>query len=179
MRELQQVVKRCGASLARLEHGELRVDVNVSVTQDGEARERVELKNLNSLRAVRLACDFELRRQAQVYENGDTVQRETLGWNGSATYVMRDKGRRGRVPLLAGAGPASSSINRGARAVRSRQLEETTPRAARRRCVAAGVDRKPRVYSSTATSTRSCWRLLKGAPTLQHVPSGCSARSPL
>ena len=40
--------------------------MNVSVTQDGEARERVELKNLNSLRAVRLACDFELRRQARV-----------------------------------------------------------------------------------------------------------------
>ena len=140
VRELQQVVKRCGASLARLEHGELRVDVNVSVTRDGEARERVELKNLNSLRAVRLACDFELRRQALLYENGDTVQRETLGWNGSSTYVMRDKGGAAEyrfspepdlppLPLTA----ALAQLDRV-------QIEETTPRAARRRCVAVGLD---------------------------------------
>ena len=140
VRELQQVVKRCGASLARLEHGEMRVDVNVSVTQDGEARERVELKNLNSLRAVRLACDFELQRQALLYENGDTVQRETLGWNGSATYVMRDKGGAAEyrfspepdLPPL----PLAEALAQLDRV----HIEETTPRAARRRCVAAGVD---------------------------------------
>ena len=140
VRELQQVVKRCGASLARLEHGELRVDVNVSVTQDGEARERVELKNLNSLKAVRLACDFELRRQAQVYENGDTVQRETLGWNGSATYVMRDKGGAAEYRFSPEPDLPPRDLGDALARLDHDELRNTTPRAARRRCVAAGVD---------------------------------------
>ena len=68
------------------------------------------------------------------------MQRETLGWNGSSTYVMRDKGGAAEyrfspepdlppLPLT----EALSKLNRV-------HIEETTPRAARSRCVAAGVD---------------------------------------
>ena len=164
--------------LACLEHGELRVDVNVSVTQDGEARERVELKNLNSLKAVRLACDFELRRQAQVYENGDTVQRETLGWNGSATYVMRDKGGAAEYRFSPEPDLPPLPLTEALAQLDRVQIEETTPRAVRRRCVAAGLDHE--------TAGRLVDRdldaflleaLVCGADAA--VPSGCSARSPL
>ena len=59
VREVRSLLARCGASDGRMEDGSLRVDVNVSVSRAGDAglREKAEIKNLNSLRAVRAARD--------------------------------------------------------------------------------------------------------------------------
>lgn len=140
VRELQQIMKRCGASNARLEHGELRVDVNVSVTRAGEVRERVELKNLNSLRAVRLACDFELQRQAKVYEGGGAVTRDTRAWDGRATYVMREKGGAAEYRFAPEPDLPPRPLAAELAGLDYAEILATTPRAARLQCVAVGVD---------------------------------------
>ena len=75
-----------------------------------------------------------------MYENGDTVQRETLGWNGSATYVMRDKGGAAEYRFSPEPDLPPLPLTEALAQLDRVQIEETTPRAARRRCVAAGVD---------------------------------------
>ena len=75
-----------------------------------------------------------------MYENGDTVQRETLGWNGSSTYVMRDKGGAAEYRFSPEPDLPPLPLTEALAQLDRVQIEETTPRAARRRCVAAGVD---------------------------------------
>ncbi|KAJ8611323.1 hypothetical protein CTAYLR_006616 [Chrysophaeum taylorii] len=91
-REIQRVLRRAGASEARFEEGSMRVDVNVSVRDDDHLRPKVEVKNLNSLRAVRAACDYEARRQAEIYDAGGVVAQETRSWDGGETVRSRAKG---------------------------------------------------------------------------------------
>ena len=62
--------------------------------KDGEAdlREKVEVKNLNSFKAVRLACDYEYERQAALWESGQAVAPETRSWDGKRTALTRVTG---------------------------------------------------------------------------------------
>ena len=66
-RELQRTLQRVGASDGDMAAGSFRVDVNVSVAKDGDValREKVEIKNLNSFKAVRGAVDHEVERQGR------------------------------------------------------------------------------------------------------------------
>ncbi|EGB03184.1 hypothetical protein AURANDRAFT_34352, partial [Aureococcus anophagefferens] len=93
-RELQRTLQRVGASDGDMAAGSFRVDVNVSVAKDGDValREKVEIKNLNSFRAVRGAVDHEVERQGRAYDAGETVLPETRSWDGKKTAVLRAKG---------------------------------------------------------------------------------------
>lgn len=93
-REIQRILRASGASEARFEDGSMRIDVNISVRPQHEAelRPKIEIKNLNSLKAVRQACDYEATRQADAYEAGHEVVPETRNWDGAATRRSRDKG---------------------------------------------------------------------------------------
>ncbi|KAJ1457669.1 Aspartyl/glutamyl-tRNA amidotransferase subunit B, partial [Pelagophyceae sp. CCMP2097] len=95
-RELQLVLQRAHASEAKLEDGSLRLDVNVSVRLEGETelRQRVELKNMNSLRSLRMAVEYELRRQSKLHEAGEAVLPETRQWDAETgkTVSLRAKG---------------------------------------------------------------------------------------
>jgi len=90
------VLEFTGASDADMEKGNLRCDVNVSVRRPGEAlRTKVELKNLNSLRSVAAAVEFEVVRQVSAYEAGrvhDVVQ-ETRAFDADkgTTRTLRSK----------------------------------------------------------------------------------------
>jgi aspartyl-tRNA(Asn)/glutamyl-tRNA(Gln) amidotransferase subunit B len=66
-----------------MEEGSLRCDVNVSLRAAGSQTlgTRVEIKNLNSFRAVRMALDYEIQRQQQVLQEGGAVVQETRLWN--------------------------------------------------------------------------------------------------
>lgn len=68
---------------ARMEQGSMRVDVNISIMPVGstEFGTRAELKNLNSLKAIGRAIEYEINRQAEILDNGGTVVQETRRYN--------------------------------------------------------------------------------------------------
>lgn len=80
--ELQLLLKYLGASDANMEKGEMRVEANVSISTDPKILgKKVEVKNLNSFRAVEDAINFELARHKVLLEEGKEVIQETRGWN--------------------------------------------------------------------------------------------------
>jgi len=94
LRHLALLLRTIGASDASAELGQLRCDVNISVA--GEERAlgtRVEIKNLNSPRFVRLAIEAEFERQVKLLESGRPVLHETRSWNENrgVTESMRSK----------------------------------------------------------------------------------------
>lgn len=76
-----------------LTEGALRVDANVSISNDDQLGTRTEIKNLGSIRAVQLAVDYEIRRQLNLLKNGKEILNETRGWDSvtNKTISMRDK----------------------------------------------------------------------------------------
>jgi aspartyl-tRNA(Asn)/glutamyl-tRNA(Gln) amidotransferase subunit B len=93
--ELRSILVATGVSDARMEEGSLRVDANVSVRREDDAAfgTRCEVKNLNSLRSLGRAIEFEVRRQIDVVEGGGRVVQETRHWDESTgrTSSLRSK----------------------------------------------------------------------------------------
>ena len=93
--ELRLVMKTIGASDAEMENGQMRVEANVSIRPIGREAfgTRVEVKNMNSMKAVERAIAYEIERQAQVIDGGGAVHMETRGWDdpSQSTYHMRPK----------------------------------------------------------------------------------------
>lgn len=92
--ELQLLLKTLGVSDANMEKGEMRVEANISVSQDSNVfGTKVEVKNLNSFKAVEKAIDFEVARHIQVLESGGTLIQETRGWDEHTekTFSQRTK----------------------------------------------------------------------------------------
>jgi aspartyl-tRNA(Asn)/glutamyl-tRNA(Gln) amidotransferase subunit B len=78
---LRQILMYIGVNDGNLQEGSLRADVNVSLRSvDGEYGTKVEIKNLNSFRAVQRALEYEIERQRQVLEAGGAIEQETRGW---------------------------------------------------------------------------------------------------
>jgi aspartyl-tRNA(Asn)/glutamyl-tRNA(Gln) amidotransferase subunit B len=92
-RELQLLLRYLGASDANMEKGEMRVEANISVSKTDALGTKVEVKNLNSFRAMERAIAYEIKRHTHILESGEEVQQETLGWdeNKQATFVQRAK----------------------------------------------------------------------------------------
>lgn len=81
-RELQRILRYVGASEANMEMGQMRIEVNISVSKDpNKFGTKVEVKNINSFAAVEGAIDYEIARHIEVYENGGTIVQETRGWD--------------------------------------------------------------------------------------------------
>jgi aspartyl-tRNA(Asn)/glutamyl-tRNA(Gln) amidotransferase subunit B len=92
--ELRGILIATGASDGRMEEGSMRIDANVSVRRTGEPfGTRCEIKNLNSLRSLVHAIDFEAARQVELLEGGGTVRQETRHWdeNLGVTSTLRVK----------------------------------------------------------------------------------------
>jgi aspartyl-tRNA(Asn)/glutamyl-tRNA(Gln) amidotransferase subunit B len=93
--ELRATLKAIGVSDVKMEEGSLRVDANVSVRPAGstELGTRCEIKNLNSLKSLRDAMDFEARRQIVLLEDGEAIKQETRLWSeaDTQTHSMRSK----------------------------------------------------------------------------------------
>jgi aspartyl-tRNA(Asn)/glutamyl-tRNA(Gln) amidotransferase subunit B len=79
---LRQILMYIGVNDGNLEQGSFRCDANVSLRQRGAAElgVKVEVKNMNSFRAVQRALEFEIERQTAVLDAGGTLQQETRGW---------------------------------------------------------------------------------------------------
>ncbi len=80
---LRQLLRWIGISEADMEKGHLRCDANVSVRKKGETvlNTKTEIKNVNSIEAVRAAVEKEIERQVKEYENGGKVSAWTLEWD--------------------------------------------------------------------------------------------------
>src|SRR3989344_3071277 len=92
--ELQLIWRYLGISDADMEKGQMRVEVNISLTgKDGKWGTKVEVKNLNSIRFAADAVDYEIKRQKELLELGEKISQETRGWdeNKKATFSQRSK----------------------------------------------------------------------------------------
>ena len=94
VRKLRSILRYLGTCDGNMEEGSLRADVNVSVRRPGEEfGTRTETKNLNSLRFIQQAIDYEVARQIELIEDGGTVDQETrlFDTNIGITRTMRSK----------------------------------------------------------------------------------------
>nr|XP_020010889.1 glutamyl-tRNA(Gln) amidotransferase subunit B, mitochondrial isoform X2 [Castor canadensis] len=94
IRELQLILQALGTSQANMSEGQLRVDANISVHHPGEPLGiRTEVKNLNSIRFLAKAIDYEIQRQISELENGGKIVNETRSFDYKlgCTVPMRDK----------------------------------------------------------------------------------------
>ncbi|MEW6474883.1 MAG: Asp-tRNA(Asn)/Glu-tRNA(Gln) amidotransferase subunit GatB [Actinomycetota bacterium] len=93
--ELRSVLEAIGVSDVKMEEGSLRVDANISLRPAGSDKlgTRTEIKNMNSLRSLVRALEYEAERQAMVLESGEAVIQETRHWDEEAgrTHSLRSK----------------------------------------------------------------------------------------
>ena len=103
--KLRQILRYLGTCDGNMQNGNMRADVNVSVCPSGQYEKfrasgdfshlgtRCELKNMNSMRFIQLAIDFESRRQISILEDGGTIEQETRLYDAekNETRSMRSK----------------------------------------------------------------------------------------
>jgi len=80
---LQHIIRYLGVGTANMEEGSFRCDANISVRPKGstELTTKVEVKNMNRIRAVVRAVEYEIERQIACYESGERIIQETRGWD--------------------------------------------------------------------------------------------------
>ena len=92
--ELRAILAATGVSDAKMEEGSLRCDANVSVRRPGEPfGTRCEIKNLNSIRSLGRAIEYEARRQIAMIRDGEPIRQETRHWDegDGRTHTLRVK----------------------------------------------------------------------------------------
>jgi aspartyl-tRNA(Asn)/glutamyl-tRNA(Gln) amidotransferase subunit B len=92
--ELHLLFRYLGVSEADMEKGEMRIEANVSLSsQKGKLGTKVELKNINSFKAVKKALSYEIERQAKKLAAGQSIVQQTRGWDDEKgiTVVQRTK----------------------------------------------------------------------------------------
>ena len=92
--ELRGILLAVGASDAKMEEGSMRVDANVSVHKPGTPfGTRCEIKNVNSVRSLGRAIEYEARRQIDLIGTGEKIRQETRHWdeNDGRTHTLRSK----------------------------------------------------------------------------------------
>ncbi len=80
--KLHGILRYLGVSTANMEEGSFRCDANISIRPEGNAEStaKVEVKNMNSFRAVYQALEYEAKRQRKAVEQGKRLVQETRGW---------------------------------------------------------------------------------------------------
>ncbi|MDD3190297.1 MAG: Asp-tRNA(Asn)/Glu-tRNA(Gln) amidotransferase subunit GatB [Candidatus Pacebacteria bacterium] len=94
-KQLQQIIRAIGVADGDMEKGHMRCEANISLRPVGreEFGTKVEVKNLNSFRAVERAIEYEIKRQTEVLNDGGEIVQETRGWNADKqiTFTQRKK----------------------------------------------------------------------------------------
>lgn len=95
LEKLKLILEYLGVSDCKMQEGSLRVDLNLSVREEGteELGTRTEMKNMNSFKAITRAIEGESKRQMEQLERGDTVLQETRRWDDAKnmSFAMRSK----------------------------------------------------------------------------------------
>ena len=93
--KVRQILRYTGVNTGDMEKGIIRFEANISIREAGTDvfNTRVEVKNLNSFRAMTDAINYQLKEQERIYQAGGTVDQETLGWDEDKrkTYTQRSK----------------------------------------------------------------------------------------
>ena len=92
--KLRMILRYLGTCDGNMEEGSMRADVNLSLRRPGEALgTRCEIKNVNSIKAIQMAIDYEAQRQLEILESGGTIKQETRLWDPAKgeTRSMRSK----------------------------------------------------------------------------------------
>ena len=93
-RELYLLMKYAGVSDCDLYHGNMRFDVNVSLSKDRKKLgTRSEVKNLNSFKSVESAVAYEIKRQTEILEKGGEIIQETRGWDEAKQKTISQRGK--------------------------------------------------------------------------------------
>jgi aspartyl-tRNA(Asn)/glutamyl-tRNA(Gln) amidotransferase subunit B len=92
---LRQILRYLGVSKANMEEGNFRCDANVSLRRTGESAfgSKVEVKNMNSFRAVYSALAFEVERQTRELDDGQRIPQETRGWVESEARTVSQRSK--------------------------------------------------------------------------------------
>ncbi len=97
-RELQLIFKYLGVSDADMEKGQMRCEVNISLSQKSKVKSqklgtKVEIKNLNSFKSVEKSIAYEIKRQSELLKKGEKILQETRGWdeNKGKSFSQRAK----------------------------------------------------------------------------------------
>ena len=94
VRELYLLAKFAAVSDADLYHGNMRFDVNVSLSSDSKSLgTRTETKNLNSFRGVEKAVEYEIKRQSELLDKGQKIIQETRGWDDAKQKTFSQRGK--------------------------------------------------------------------------------------
>jgi aspartyl-tRNA(Asn)/glutamyl-tRNA(Gln) amidotransferase subunit B len=91
--ELYLLMRYADVSDANLYYGNMRFDVNVSVSTTDELGTRSETKNLNSFRSVEKAVDYEVTRQIELLEKGQKIVQETRGWDDAKQKTLSQRSK--------------------------------------------------------------------------------------
>ena len=176
--ELRSILVAIGASDGKMEEGSMRVDANVSVRRvgDDELGTRCEIKNVNSLRSLGRAIEYEARRQVDLLEAGERVEPgdPALGRGGRPHPRGALQGGGRGLPLLPRARPGAVGPPTPSGWPRSTPACRVLPAARRARWPRPPGWPRPRwPCTSSATSTTWPWRPSTRAPT----PHACSTTS--
>ena len=79
--ELRLILKHLNVSNADMEKGQMRVEVNISLSKSKELGTKVEIKNLNSFKNVERSINYEIKRQTEFLDRGEKIIQETRGWD--------------------------------------------------------------------------------------------------
>jgi len=91
--ELQLILRYINVSDADMEKGQMRCEVNISLSKTEELGTKVEIKNLNSFRVVEKSIEFEEKRQAELLDSGKKVVQETRGWHDTKQITMEQRSK--------------------------------------------------------------------------------------
>jgi aspartyl-tRNA(Asn)/glutamyl-tRNA(Gln) amidotransferase subunit B len=91
--QLQLILRYIGISDADMEKGQMRCEANISISTDNKLGTKVEVKNLNSFKVVEKAIEYEIKRQAELLDEGKEIAQETRGWDEGrmVTFSQREK----------------------------------------------------------------------------------------
>lgn len=96
MQELRNIVRYVGASSADMEKGTMRCEPNISVRKPGQTdlpNYKVEVKNINSFKFAEAAINYEIPRQIELLEQGETPKQVTMGWNEKESRTVEQRSK--------------------------------------------------------------------------------------
>ncbi len=92
-KKLQLILRYLEISDADMERGQMRVEANISLSKNEELGTKVEIKNLNSFKAVGEAIDYEITRQSEVLGKGEKIKHETRGWDEISKKTLHQRSK--------------------------------------------------------------------------------------
>lgn len=92
-KELQLVLRYLNISDADMEKGQMRVEVNISISDNNKLGTKVEIKNINSFKAVAGAISYEIKRQEDLLSKGKEVVHETRGWDADKQRTISQRSK--------------------------------------------------------------------------------------